>query len=334
MKVKWSRLAPFFCVGFLAAISLAFQNCSSGGGGAAGGSGDWYYHWNCHGDSQCLANNPSGTATGNLDEGPAEASCTSLLTFAMHFWGSAATDSCDQSSTGGGGTNPKTDNVFAILNPTATYWLCDPTGTPFNLTLTSTGAGVGTGFYQKATSPPSLISSFTWTEGTDLASWTANAGAAYPDMIEISPNVIPNPTAFTYINGAIGCSLKSGTLPGVPTDLANGYISQGGLTWMPNNIIAARSWSSANTYCTTSTINGTTGWRLPTDAELLQFFESGAVTAAEQSNGWGSVSLGGGAVLTWASDAAAAGSHMSSSELELLADTQLDSTLLQVTCVQ
>jgi hypothetical protein len=31
------------------------------------------------------------------DEGPVEVNCTQLLQFAARFWGSAATDSCDQS---------------------------------------------------------------------------------------------------------------------------------------------------------------------------------------------------------------------------------------------
>lgn len=34
---------------------------------------------------------------------------------------------------------------------------------------------------------------------------------------------------------------------------------------------------SANTYCTTTTINGQTGWRMPTTAELSALYTSGAM---------------------------------------------------------
>ena len=63
---------------------------------------DWYYHWNCHGDASCISTNPSGTSSGTVDEGPGTgglASCNGLLTFASHFWGAAATNSCDHSPT-------------------------------------------------------------------------------------------------------------------------------------------------------------------------------------------------------------------------------------------
>ena len=63
---------------------------------------DWYYHWNCNGDSQCLATNPAGTATGVANEGPQQVSCTELLTFAAHFWGSGAVNWCDQSASSHG----------------------------------------------------------------------------------------------------------------------------------------------------------------------------------------------------------------------------------------
>src|SRR5215472_1271804 len=85
---------------------LALAACGAGGSTSSSGSGDWFYHWNCNGDSECLATNPTGAASGTSDEGPAEAACTPLLQFAQQFWGSAAVDSCDQNangSAGGGG---------------------------------------------------------------------------------------------------------------------------------------------------------------------------------------------------------------------------------------
>jgi hypothetical protein len=64
-------------------------------------NGDWYYHWNCNGDSECLATNPNGTPTGTTDEGPGaggQSSCDALLQFAATWWGPTAVDACDQNA--------------------------------------------------------------------------------------------------------------------------------------------------------------------------------------------------------------------------------------------
>ena len=68
---------------------------------------------------------------------------------------------------------------------------------------------------------------------------------------------------------------------GVPT----GFIQQpigGGvvLTWTPNTIggwngQGDTDWNTADTYCRTTTINGQTGWRLPTQFELSSLYDSG-----------------------------------------------------------
>lgn len=57
------------------------------------------------------------------------------------------------------------------------------------------------------------------------------------------------------------------------------YISQGGLTSTPNNVMPPNgygNWASANAYCTTTTINGQTG-RLPNPDELVSLYNSGAL---------------------------------------------------------
>jgi len=63
-------------------------------------------------------------------------------------------------------------------------------------------------------------------------------------------------------------------------ELPKGFVSQGGLTWMPVTI--QKSWSEANTYCTNTTINGLNGWRLPTKDELKSLYDSGAMNG----QGW------------------------------------------------
>jgi tetratricopeptide (TPR) repeat protein len=64
-------------------------------------------------------------------------------------------------------------------------------------------------------------------------------------------------------------------------ELPQGYVSQGGLTWMPINS-STKNWSDANAYCTNTAINGQTGWRLPTKDELSALYNSGAT----KGQGW------------------------------------------------
>lgn len=83
----WCAVAPSLLVAALA------TGCGAGGGG------DWYYHWSCNGDSECLALNPTGASSGTLNEGPVEVNCTQLMEFAARFWNMPpATNSCDHSS--------------------------------------------------------------------------------------------------------------------------------------------------------------------------------------------------------------------------------------------
>ena len=85
---------------FVLALLVVLSGC---GANSSSSSGDWFYHWNCNGDSQCLATNPTGAPSGTADEGPNESSCTELLTFGTQFWGiPPATQSCDQDPNGSG----------------------------------------------------------------------------------------------------------------------------------------------------------------------------------------------------------------------------------------
>jgi hypothetical protein len=85
------------------------------GGAGADSPPDWYYHWNCNGDSECLSTNPTGAASGTLNEGPEEINCTQLQDFSRHFWNMPpATDSCDHDPNGGsGGTTGVTISGFS-----------------------------------------------------------------------------------------------------------------------------------------------------------------------------------------------------------------------------
>jgi hypothetical protein len=97
-------------------------------------------------------------------------------------------------------------------------------------------------------------------------------------------------------------------------NLPAGYITQGGLTWTPNTIGSAAfggdfhnwsisggytTWTNANAFCASHSVNGLTGWRLPTKDELVNLYNSGAMNGV---SGW---ALG----ITWSSTAYAPGYH-------------------------
>lgn len=98
----------------LSLFMLLLAGCGGGGGSSSGGgSGDWFFVWNCNGDSECLMTNAAGTPSGSLDEGPDESACTPLVTFAQQFWGSAATYACTQNPNGGGSSAAPTLTGFS-----------------------------------------------------------------------------------------------------------------------------------------------------------------------------------------------------------------------------
>lgn len=87
-------------LGLPALVALLAAGC--GGGAADGHADDWYYHWSCNGDPECLALGPGATnpASGTINEGPVYAMCSVLLEFAARNWNMPpATNSCDHSPT-------------------------------------------------------------------------------------------------------------------------------------------------------------------------------------------------------------------------------------------
>lgn len=92
-----------------------------------------------------------------------------------------------------------------------------------------------------------------------------------------------------------------------PTAPSAGYVSQGGLTWMPISS-TQYTYAQASALCA-GTINGQTGWRLPTSAELSALYNSGAMngqgwtlnftwSSTPNPGGYYIVHLGGGVVVS------------------------------------
>lgn len=94
---------------------------------------------------------------------------------------------------------------------------------------------------------------------------------------------------------------------------STGYLQHGGLTWMPNAIIRAGQgahWAAANTYCTKETINGQTGWRLPTKDELVSLYSSVVLVGKPH---WTTT-------LTWSSTPYGPGMHYIAGQSEAIQD--------------
>jgi len=111
--------------------------------------------------------------------------------------------------------------------------------------------------------------------------------------------------------------------------LPAGFIAQGGLLWSPNNATVPgglANWNAANTFCTTQTINGQTGWRLPTTTELVGLYHSGVVLAS-LGQGW---ALGG----PWSSTPTGSGNHYGVNLVNGNVYPGVDTEAGYVTCVR
>lgn len=137
-------LLSLFAISFLGGCGAGTpsgSSSSSSGSSVGSSSSDWYYHWNCNGDPECLVANPSTTNQTSGDEDiDVYANCASLMTFGEKFWDMPpATESCDQSSS----ANP----------PSSSAPSSPPTISSFTPTTSSPGGEitiVGTNFPSSA----------------------------------------------------------------------------------------------------------------------------------------------------------------------------------------
>jgi hypothetical protein len=66
----------------------------------------------------------------------------------------------------------------------------------------------------------------------------------------------------------------------VAPDSNAAYVTRAGLTWMPATV--ALTWTEADAYCKNTSIQGTTGWKLPSQFELADLSSSGMLNG----QGW------------------------------------------------
>jgi len=114
--------------------------------------------------------------------------------------------------------------------------------------------------------------------------------------------------------------LENGMCVTPPTTAS--YVTTGALSWMPTWF--GRTWAEADAYCKGETINGTTGWRLPTRFELTTLVGSGALAGKS----WTMLD-------TWTSDAGSAASQHLAVNLSTSGSMSLaDTNKAYVTCVR
>jgi formylglycine-generating enzyme required for sulfatase activity len=143
---------------------------------------------------------------------------------------------------------------------------------------------------------------------------------------KVAINTISEPPRFSVYGFRLARTLptESAQPATQQAELPKGYVSQGGLTWMPINT-SSYTWDDAHAYCTNTAINGRTGWRLPTEAELKSLYASGAMN----NHGWT-------LTWTWSSTPDSAGRHYNVrlTDGDVGGGANVDTNKLDVTCVR
>lgn len=182
-----------------AALCLVLLLAGCGGAAADGHTDDWYYHWSCNGDSECLALNPGaiGQASGTINEGPVYAMCSVLLEHAARTWNMPpATNSCDHSS-----APPAGPPSIAGFTPDS-----GAPGTPITITGASFPVG-GVGLTVTIGGLPAVVSSATTTQLTvvvpELGNTTSFITVTTPGGTATSTQaftvVVPDPLGGTAV---------------------------------------------------------------------------------------------------------------------------------------
>ncbi|HEY1991557.1 MAG TPA: IPT/TIG domain-containing protein, partial [Gammaproteobacteria bacterium] len=225
---------------FAAAFVLGVLASLAGCGAGAASTPDWFYHWNCNGDSECLATNPTGAPSGTSDEGPNESSCTELLQFAQNFWGMPpATDSCDQDPNGGSGGGGSATVTVSGFSPSSTA--------PGN-NITITGSGFPSSGLT-VTVDGVTCTVVTTTSTQVVCTLGAMGDFTGPIVVKTSSGSVTSSASLKVVNHLYGVSASTSQFVAVG---GNGTIemSSDGTTWKTessgttNNLYAA-AWSSS-----------------------------------------------------------------------------------------
>lgn len=216
------------------------------------------------------------------------------------------------SGCGGGGTAASAADTTA---PTTTATLSVSGTTDSTTTLSVTVNENGTGYYLARAAAASAPTVADVQAGTSFP-LTANV----PATRTIGGLTFYTPYAIYFVakDAANNVQAVQNVLVTTAPTTAAGYVTQGGLTWSPNTLGSTTFggdymglgipggyaiWSVASTYCTTATINGVAGWRLPTLPEL------NALYAAYPNNSSALIGQGWATDKTWSSTQYVVGTH-------------------------
>lgn len=225
---------------------------------------------------------------------------------------------------GGGGGVPL--GPFAAINATegdAPITLTAPTSkSPAEFVFTSSNPQVATVQGNKLTIL--LVGTSTITaQQPQLGSYNPTSTSALLTVkarVCTAPAVNQNGSCVTPPTCTAPATVQNGvcTAPATSASVA----TNAGVTFMPATWID--SWSNANAFCTGTTINGATGWKLPMPLQLTELQASGAMNG----KGW---NLG----KTWSSAlGAAASSHSAVNLANGVAGDESDASGAYVTCVR
>jgi len=220
---------------------------------------------------------------------------------------------------GGGGGTGASDTTAPITTAAPAVSGTTDTATTLSVTINENG----TGYYLVRLASAVLPTATQVQAGTPF-SLTANVPAT-PAISGLTFNT-PYTIYFVAKDAAnnVQAEVQSVLVTTAPTTTV-GYVTQGSLTWMP--VTLSYSWANANTYCTTTTINGVTGWRMPTQLELQVLYNAYPNNSlALTGQGWTLTN-------TWSSTQASAGTHYGHNLYNGIGVLDYDTTSYHVSCV-
>lgn len=183
-------------------------------------------------------------------------------------------------SGGGSGGGSTTTAITATATTTAQSLTVGTAMTSFS-PLTASGGTTPYTYSHTGTLPTGL----SFSTSTGAVTGTPTAAYATANLIFSVRDANNN-----YASTTSTVSFTVSAASGLPT----GYVSQGGLTWTPDNIGQGATyasqyptyhfftWPEAYAYCAGTSFLGQTGWRLPTHLELSALYTSGAMNG----QGW------------------------------------------------
>ena len=183
--------------------------------------------------------------------------------------------------------------VIAIATGTCTI-VANQAGTPI-LALSPASASLNVGATVQFTPTATDQQGNPITVPTNLQWTSTNAGVIVGSTGLVSASLTATGTALITVTDPISQATATTTVTISAAACSGGgqYVTQGGLTWTPNNCgklptsgYPSMTWSEANAYCTGGNFLGLSGWRLPTVQELAGLVGETITTLTPGTYNW------------------------------------------------